>query len=125
MSKFIQVALDNRVVRIEDSLPDDGFDWIEVQDDNVELFWHFIKGEDGAPDTVEQFKTLHLEEVREIRNSKLLETDWMLLEDSKYKQVGQEENLANIKTYRQQLRDYPQNNSTVKENSVWPELVLI
>lgn len=124
MSKFIVVGSNNRVVYVSDSDPGDNFGWIEVQNDNVQEHWHFIRGEDGSPHTVEEHKTYSDIEVRKIRNEKLLETDWMVLEDSPYQQSGQETNLATIKTYRQDLRDFPQNNSTVTEITPWPELIL-
>ena len=49
----------------------------------------------------------------------------MVLEDSPYKATGQESNLAKIKTYRQELRDFPNDSTEYNENNlVWPTLTL-
>ena len=124
MSKFIITDSNNRVIYVRDSDPGDNLGWIEVQNDNVQEHWHLIRGEDASSHIVEEHKTFTDIEVRKIRDAKLLETDWMVLEDSPYQRSGQETNLATIKTYRQDLRDFPQNNSTVTELTTWPELIL-
>ena len=48
-----------------------------------------------------------LAEIREIRNQKLFETDYLALSDNTMPD--------NIKTWRQSLRDLPQNNTTESE----------
>ena len=48
-----------------------------------------------------------LAEIREIRNQKLFETDYLALSDNTMPD--------NIKTWRQSLRDLPQNNTTEAE----------
>ena len=49
----------------------------------------------------------------------------MVLEDSPYKATGQESNLAAIKTYRQELRDFPDESKSYDENNInWPTLTL-
>ena len=45
-----------------------------------------------------------LEQIREIRNQKLFETDYLAMSDNTMPD--------NIKTWRQSLRDLPQNNTT-------------
>jgi hypothetical protein len=74
---------------------------------------------------VHEFKPYDIEEVRVMRNEKLEQSDWMVLEDSPYKATGQESNLANIKTYRQELRDFPNESTSYNENNInWPTLTL-
>ena len=72
-------------------------------------------------------KNLKLQSVREIRNQKLQEVDWMANSDVTMPDY--------IKTWRQTLRDLPQNNTTESQydallakdgdgkltNSVWPQ----
>ena len=48
-----------------------------------------------------------LAEIREIRNQKLFETDYLALSDNTMPD--------NIKTWRQSLRDLPQNNTTEEQ----------
>ena len=49
-------------------------------------------------------KNLKLKSIREIRNQKLSETDYLAMSDNTMPD--------NIKTWRQSLRDLPQNNTT-------------
>ena len=48
-----------------------------------------------------------LEQIREIRNQKLFETDYLAMSDNTMPD--------NIKTWRQSLRDLPQNNTTEEQ----------
>ena len=60
-----------------------------------------------------------------MRNQKLTNTDWMVLEDSPYQESSQSSNWTAIKTYRQSLRDFPNPSTSYNEdNTVWPTLTL-
>jgi hypothetical protein len=48
-----------------------------------------------------------LEKIRELRNNKLIETDYLAMSDNTMPD--------NIKTWRQSLRDLPQNNTTEEQ----------
>tara|TARA_R100001079_G_scaffold100928_2_gene65693 strand:+ start:648 stop:968 length:321 start_codon:yes stop_codon:yes gene_type:complete len=52
-------------------------------------------------------KNLKLKSIREIRNQKLSETDYLAMSDNTMPD--------NIKTWRQSLRDLPQNNTTEEQ----------
>lgn len=49
-----------------------------------------------------------IEELRTARNKALLESDYLLLEDAPIQKDLYEVKIAEIKVYRQQLRDLPQ-----------------
>ena len=58
----------------------------------------------------------NLEELREVRNAKLAETDW---EITKHKELGTNIPAA-LKTYRQSLRDITDTYTSL-DDVVWPE----
>lgn len=123
MAKFIFITRENRVQYVADSRPTiaGGQDWIEVANDSVAERW-FYEAETG---NVYEYEPYHVDYVRKLRDAKLTECDWMVLEDSPYKAVGQETNLAAIKTYRQALRDFPDESASYNENNItWPTLTL-
>lgn len=124
MSKFIYVEVDeNRVKYIEDSRPTIAIGplFIEVSNDSVAEGWFFNR-ETGE---VSQYEPYSISKVRQMRDEKLAVSDWMVLEDSPYKSAGQESNLAAIKLYRQQLRDFPDESISYNENNInWPTLTL-
>lgn len=124
MSKFIYVEVDeNRVKYVEDSRPEIalGALFIEVSNDSVAEGWFFNR-ETGE---VSQYEPYSISQVRQMRDEKLAVSDWMVLEDSPYKSAGQESNLAAIKLYRQQLRDFPNESISYNENNInWPTLTL-
>lgn len=123
MAKFIFIDNNSRVQYISDARPNDASspDWIEVANDSVQEHWYY----DISSQTLSEFKPYSIEEVRDMRNQKLTNTDWMVLEDSPYQATGQESNLAAIKTYRQALRDFPNPSTSYNEdNTIWPTLTL-
>ena len=124
MAKFIFIEPgENRVKYVEDSRPTTAFgpSYIEVSDDNVAAGWWY----DHDSDTLSQYRPISVVEVRIDRDALLTSCDWMVLEDSPYKATGQESNLAKIKTYRQELRDFPNDSTEYNENNfVWPTLTL-
>lgn len=123
MAKFIYVDGDSRVQYVENTRPNNALadQFIEVADDSVAEKWWY----DSTSGTVYQYKPLTLDEVRAMRDQALIKTDWMVLEDSPYQGAGQETNLAAIKTYRQQLRDYPDASVSYNENNInLPSLTL-
>ena len=74
---------------------------------------------------VSEYEPYTVGQVRQMRDEKLTVSDWMVLEDSPYKATGQESNLAAIKTYRQELRDFPDESKSYDENNInWPTLTL-
>ena len=90
--------------------------FIECPDDNVAEGWWFNE----ATDTLHEEKVWTKDEARIKRDEDLGFTDFMLLEDSKY--VTDPANaalLANIKTYRQALRDLTTNDPIL--DSSWPQ----
>jgi hypothetical protein len=64
-------------------------------------------------DKLSELNQTKWQEIRQIRNDKLSKCDWIFLNDSKYKDN------ENWKTYRQSLRDLPQN-QTDPFNIIWP-----
>ena len=124
MSKFIYVEVDEyRVKYVEDTRPTNALGplYIEVSNDSVAEHW-FYNRETGE---VSQYEPYSIAQVRQMRDEKLTVSDWMVLEDSPYKATGQESNLANIKTYRQELRDFPNESTSYNENNInWPTLTL-
>lgn len=123
MAKFILLDSNDRVLYVEDSRPTiaGAEDWIEVSNDSVASNWYY----DRETSTLSQYKPLDIFEVRKMRDEKLTACDWMVLEDSPYQASDQSSNLATIKTYRQQLRDFPDESATYNENNInWPTLTL-
>jgi hypothetical protein len=119
MSKFILVDIKSYVSHVEDTAIDSN-NWIEVSNDSVAQGWYYQS--DG---TVVEQKPITIEEMRELRNKELQQTDWMVMEDSPYQAAGQETNLANIKTYRQALRDLPDESVSYTEKNIqWPALTI-
>ena len=124
MSKFIYVEADeNKVKYVEDTRPTNALGplYIEVSNDSVAEHW-FYNRETGE---VSEYEPYTVGQVRQMRDEKLTVSDWMVLEDSPYKATGQESNLAAIKTYRQELRDFPDESKSYNENNInWPTLTL-
>lgn len=123
MAKFIFINSNNRVQYIADTRPNDASspEWIEVANDSVQEHWYY----DLSSQTLSEFRPYSISEIRDMRNQKLTNTDWMVLEDSPYTAVGQEANLTAIKTYRQALRDFPDESASYNEdNTIWPTLTL-
>jgi hypothetical protein len=124
MSKFIYVEVDEyRVKYVEDTRPANALGplYIEVSNDSVAEHW-FYNRETGE---VSEYEPYTVGQVRQMRDEKLTVSDWMVLEDSPYKATGQESNLAAIKTYRQELRDFPDESKSYDENNInWPTLTL-
>jgi len=123
MAKFIVVDLKNRVSHVFDSMPSDSISnlCIEVDNDNVAENWYY----DKSTSTLYQYKPYTIDEVRRMRNELLLNSDWMVLEDSKYQASEQSSNLTAIKAYRQSLRDYPDDSVSYNENNInFPTLTL-
>tara|TARA_R100001129_G_scaffold162947_1_gene128362 strand:+ start:2299 stop:2676 length:378 start_codon:yes stop_codon:yes gene_type:complete len=124
MSKFIYVEADeNKVKYVEDTRPTNALGplYIEVSNDSVAEHW-FYNRETGE---VSEYEPYTVGQVRQMRDEKLTVSDWMVLEDSPYKATGQESNLAAIKTYRQELRDFPDESKSYDENNInWPTLTL-
>tara|TARA_X000001382_G_scaffold99149_1_gene73626 strand:+ start:122 stop:496 length:375 start_codon:yes stop_codon:yes gene_type:complete len=116
MAKFIVVDLKNRVSHVFDSMPSDSISnlCIEVDNDNVAENWYY----DKSTSTLYQYKPYTIDEVRRMRNELLLNSDWMVLEDSKYQASEQSSNLTAIKAYRQSLRDYPDDSVSYNENNL-------
>ena len=61
---------------------------------------------------------LELRLLREFRNAKLAETDWVVIKERE--EGGSVSNFADWKTYRQALRDIT-NSATSLDDVVWPE----
>ena len=123
MAKFIYVNSNSRVQYVEDSRPTiaGGDKWIEVSNDSVAEHWYY----DANTQTVSQYEPYTIAQVRAMRNVKLSESDWMVMEDSPYQESDQSSNLMAIKTYRQALRDFPDESATYNENNInWPTLTL-
>jgi len=122
MSKFIYVT-ENRVRLVSDTRPDTaiGSEYIEVQNDSVAENWYY----DTETSVLSQYKPYTIDEVRLMRDQLLSVCDWMVLEDSPYQAADQSTNLIAIKTYRQSLRDFPDENVSYNENNLnWPNLTL-
>ena len=123
MAKFIIVDSKNRVSHVFNSMPTDATSnlCIEVDNDNVAENWYY----DKSTSTLYQYKPYTIDEVRRMRNELLLNSDWMVLEDSKYQASEQSSNLTAIKAYRQSLRDYPDDSVSYNENNInFPTLTL-
>lgn len=120
MAKFILVDSNNRVFQVQDSRPTDASssEWIEVSNDSVQEQWYYKDG------TLSELKPLSIFEVRQMRNKLLEESDWMVLEDSIYQAADQSSNLTAIKTWRQSLRDFPDESASYDESITFPELTL-
>ena len=61
---------------------------------------------------------MDLNEVRQVRNQKLAETDWIVIKERE--EGGSVSNFADWKTYRQALRDIT-NSATSLDDVTWPE----
>jgi len=117
--KYIEIHKQTkRVHRVEDTLPSNPATaalFIECPDDTVAVDWWL----DEATDTLHEEKIWTMEEIKYRRNKELLDSDWMVLEDSKY--VTDPANaslLADIKTFRQALRDMPSHAQVL--DTTWP-----
>ena len=62
--------------------------------------------------------TADLDAVRDVRNQKLAETDWVVIKERE--EGGSVSNFADWKTYRQALRDIT-NSATSLDDVTWPE----
>lgn len=113
MSKFILVK-NNRVTHVEDTRPEDALPWIEVDNDLVQPSWW----RDSQTLELFEYRPYSINEVRDMRNELLKETDWMVLPDSRYQEANQSSNLALIETYRQSLRDFPNPDTSYNENNL-------
>ena len=123
MSKFILVNDINRVVYVEDTRPTNALGplYVEVSNDSVAMNWYY-NSETGV---LAEYEPYDLDQVRKLRNKKLSESDWMVMEDSPYQAADQAANLTAIKTYRQALRDFPDESASYNENNInWPTLTL-
>jgi hypothetical protein len=123
MSKFVFIDDQSRVQYVEDTRPNiaSGPLYVEVSNDLVAEHWYF----DKETSTVYEYRPYTIDEVRDMRDVKLTECDWMVLEDSPYQAPDQSTNLAAIKTYRQALRDFPDPSVSYNENNInWPTLTL-
>ena len=124
MAKFVFINNQSRVQYVADSRPTtaNGINYIEVTNDSVAENWYY----DSETGNVYEYQPYDIVYVRKLRDEKLTECDWMVLEDSPYQASGQETNLASIKTYRQALRDFPDESTSYNENNInWPTLTLI
>lgn len=122
MAKYILTDYVNkRVTDVKDSMPENGLPYVEVSNDNVALYWwHDIDN-----NVLAEYRPYDIGEVRVMRDAKLTECDWMVAEDSPYQASEQSSNLTAIKTYRQALRDFPDESVTYNENNInWPTLTL-
>ena len=112
--KYIEVHQEtNRVHRVEDSLPSNTAEaakFTECSDDLVTVGWWV----DPADNSLTAQKTWLIDEARDKRNKLLVESDWMVLEDSPY--YSDASKLTAIKTYRQTLRDLPSNDPILDEH---------
>lgn len=123
MAKFIFLNNEGRVQYVENTRPTtaNGSEFIEVSNDSVAENWFY----DIETSTLYQYKPYSIDEVRRMRDQKLAESDWMVLEDSPYQAADQSSNLTTIKTYRQSLRDFPDSDVSYDENNInWPSLTL-
>lgn len=123
MAKFILVNKHNRVIYVEDTRPQTaiGPSFVEVDNDSVAENWYY----DPETSTLSEYRPVSIDEVRAMRNDILSKCDWMVAEDSPYQAADQSSNLAAIKTYRQALRDYPDESVSYNENNInWPTLTL-
>ena len=124
MSKFIYVEADeNRVKYVEDTRPTIAIGplFIEVSNDSVAEGWFY----DRETGEVFEYEPYSISKVRQMRDEKLAVSDWMVLDDSPYQAADQSSNLTAIKTYRQALRDFPDESATYNENNInWPTLTL-
>lgn len=124
MSKFIFVEVDeNRVKYVENTRPTTALGnlFIEVSNDSVAEGWFY----DRDAEDVFEYEPYNIAQVRAMRDVKLSESDWMVMEDSPYQASDQSSNLTAIKTYRQALRDFPDESATYNENNInWPTLTL-
>ena len=123
MAKFIWVDSNSLVQYVSDTRPTiaGGNLWIEVPEDAVAERWYY----DKETSTVHQYRPYTIGEIREMRDAKLTECDWMVAEDSPYQAADQSSNLTAIKTYRQALRDFPDESISYNENNLnWPTLTL-
>lgn len=123
MAKHIIIDQANRVSHVFDTKPTDalGNITIEVSNDSVAIGWYY----DTSASTLHQYKPMTIQEVREERNKALADSDWMVLADSPYQAADKATNLTEINTWRQQLRDYPDEDTTYTENNFnLPELTL-
>lgn len=94
--------------------------WIVCENDDVCVEWYIDEN-----NQVSQFAPLSVDDIRTKRNKLLAESDWMVLSDSPYRASGQESNLATIETYRQALRDFPDDSRTdYTEETAFPTLTL-
>tara|TARA_R100001510_G_C7653772_1_gene212186 strand:+ start:685 stop:1056 length:372 start_codon:yes stop_codon:yes gene_type:complete len=122
MTRWFRLAIEDEVGLITDQDPGDAFrhKWLVTDNDNIQVGWFY----DEASNTVSSSKSLDISQIRSKRDELLANSDWMVLEDSPYQASGQESNLAAIKTYRQELRDFPDESVSYTTNTPFPTLTL-
>ena len=74
--------------------------------------------EDEISNLIDNPTAPRLEELRSVRNAKLVETDWVVIKERE--EGGSVSNFADWKTYRQALRDIT-NSATSLDDVTWPE----
>jgi len=112
--KYIEVHKQtNRVHRVEDALPSnlaEAANFIECSNDSVAVNWWV----NPADDSLNTQRTWTVREARGERNALLDGTDWMLYEDTPVSTNAAA--LADLKTYRQALRDITSNDPILDEH---------
>ena len=119
--KYIEVHLQtNKVHRVEDVLPSNSAEaakFIECSNDAVEMNW-WVDPADGSLHTQRRWDR---EEAREERDKMLKATDWMMASDFAIHKPEHAAALADLKTYRQALRDMMSNDPILQEHfPLWP-----
>lgn len=74
--------------------------------------------EDEISNLIDNPTAPRLEELRSVRNAKLVETDWVVIKERE--EGGSVSNFADWKTYRQALRDITDTYTSL-DDVVWPE----
>jgi len=114
------LIFEDKIVEVSaESFPvHNSMEWVDCPTDcKAGEDWNYEKGV-CVPISNEVKKERLIKENREHRNALLKESDILMLPD--YPKGGTQE----IKDYRQALRDWPENNTTIAklENQVWPKL---
>lgn len=107
MAKWVLLDAENYVQHIEVDPTNTeeltAWGWFESSDDSVQDGWYWNGSTFSSAGTYAKFSDLAV--AREERDHRLLVTDWTVLEDSPWEDPSKATELAEIKTYRQQLRD--------------------
>ena len=112
MAKWCEIVGD-RVGTVSDTVVDG---WHETSNDNVQSGWWFLNGDVSNTKTVTD-----MDIIRTDRDSELKASDWTQLADSPLTA----EKKAEWATYRQALRDFPSNHTSVTytldgTDTAWP-----